>query len=164
KACFSQVDPVDTMIFDEIDVGVSGRVSQAIAEKLHQLSQGHQVICVTHQPLIAAMADQHFRVRKETPGKNRTIIDVQTLIEQEARREELAELAGGEFAQESLNFAESLLKQAAERRQTQQEREAVSLTAKTKSTQKVSSKVSPQNADGVKKQPTATSKRRRRSS
>lgn len=64
KACFSQVDPVDTLIFDEIDVGVSGRVSQAIAHTLHDLSQRHQVLCVTHQPLIAARADRHFRVRK----------------------------------------------------------------------------------------------------
>lgn len=65
KACFSQVDPVGTLIFDEIDVGVSGRVAQAIAEKLHQLGHHHQVLCVTHQPLVAAMADSHFRVSKE---------------------------------------------------------------------------------------------------
>ncbi|HEY9641319.1 MAG TPA: DNA repair protein RecN [Coleofasciculaceae cyanobacterium] len=65
KACFSQVDSVGTMVFDEIDVGVSGRVAQAIAEKLHQLSQRHQVLCVTHQPIIAAMADAHYRVGKE---------------------------------------------------------------------------------------------------
>lgn len=64
KACFSQVDSVGTMVFDEIDVGVSGRVAQAIAEKLHQLSRGHQVLCVTHQPIVAAMADYHFRVNK----------------------------------------------------------------------------------------------------
>jgi DNA repair protein RecN (Recombination protein N) len=65
KACFSQVDPVGSLIFDEIDVGVSGRVAQAIAEKLHQLSLHHQVLCVTHQPIIAAMADSHFRVEKQ---------------------------------------------------------------------------------------------------
>jgi len=65
KACFSQVDSVGTMVFDEIDVGVSGRVAQAIAEKLHQLSRRHQVLCVTHQPIIAAMADNHYRVSKQ---------------------------------------------------------------------------------------------------
>lgn len=71
KACFSQVDSVGTMVFDEIDVGVSGRVAQAIAEKLHQLSRGHQVLCVTHQPIVAAMADYHFRVNKAVidPGE-----------------------------------------------------------------------------------------------
>jgi DNA repair protein RecN (Recombination protein N) len=66
KACFSMTnDAHRTLIFDEIDVGVSGRVAQAIAEKLHHLSQRHQVLCVTHQPLIAAMADRHFRVDKQ---------------------------------------------------------------------------------------------------
>jgi DNA repair protein RecN (Recombination protein N) len=64
KACFSQIDAVSTMVFDEIDVGVSGRVAQAIAEKLHQLSRRHQVLCVTHQPIVAAMADSHYRVNK----------------------------------------------------------------------------------------------------
>lgn len=64
KACFSAIDPISTMIFDEIDVGVSGRVAQAIAEKLYQLGREHQVLCVTHQPLVAAMADAHYHVGK----------------------------------------------------------------------------------------------------
>lgn len=64
KACFSKVDPIGTMVFDEIDVGVSGRVAQAIAEKLYYLGREHQVLCVTHQPLVAAMADAHFHVGK----------------------------------------------------------------------------------------------------
>ncbi|MFK8182090.1 MAG: DNA repair protein RecN [Phormidesmis sp.] len=64
KACFSRVDPIGTMVFDEIDVGVSGRVAQAIAEKLYQLGKEHQVLCVTHQPLVAAMADAHYHVGK----------------------------------------------------------------------------------------------------
>jgi DNA repair protein RecN (Recombination protein N) len=68
QASFSQIDPVGTLVFDEIDVGVSGRVSQAIAEKLYQLSQHHQVLCVTHQPIVAAMADQHLRVSKHLIG------------------------------------------------------------------------------------------------
>jgi DNA repair ATPase RecN len=65
QACLSQVDGVGTMVFDEIDVGVSGRVTQAIAEKLYQLSLSHQVLCVTHQPIVAAMADAHFHVDKQ---------------------------------------------------------------------------------------------------
>ncbi|MGA1283648.1 MAG: DNA repair protein RecN [Prochlorothrix sp.] len=141
KACFSQIDPVGTMIFDEIDVGVSGRVSQAIAQKLHDLSQQHQVLCVTHQPLIAAMADRHFRVHKTVidrgaratalevaqemtgkatgegaGGQERTIVSVELLADLAARQRELAELAGGESAQEALTFAESLLTHAADRR------------------------------------------------
>ena len=72
KACFSQVDAVETMVFDEIDVGVSGRVAQAIAEKLLQLGQRHQVLCVTHQPMVAALADTHWRVGKEVIGETTT--------------------------------------------------------------------------------------------
>ncbi|NJN57800.1 MAG: DNA repair protein RecN [Leptolyngbyaceae cyanobacterium SL_5_9] len=134
KACFSQVDSVGTMVFDEIDVGVSGRVAQAIAEKLHQLSRNHQVLCVTHQPIVAAMADAHFRVNKQVidqilnngkaiapdVGKTeevRTVVRVAALDDQQ-RREELAQLAGGQNAQEAIAFAESLLNQAANTRLT----------------------------------------------
>lgn len=146
KACFSQIDVVGTMVFDEIDVGVSGRVAQAIAEKLHQLSQRHQVLCVTHQPIIAAMADAHFRVSKQVidPGSGhsskrgrskattetqqaetngslspadevRTVVRVMAL-DAAQRREELAQLAGGQSDQEGIAFAESLLVQAANAR------------------------------------------------
>jgi DNA repair protein RecN (Recombination protein N) len=128
QACFSQVDPVATLVFDEIDVGVSGRVVQAIAEKLHHLSRHHQVLCVTHQPIVAAMADQHFHVSKqvvelESTAVNgdavRTVVRVNALNAQ-ARKEELAQLAGGQSAQANGSadaaayaFAESLLAQAA---------------------------------------------------
>jgi len=131
KACFSQVDSVSTMVFDEIDVGVSGRVTQAIAEKLHQLSHRHQVLCVTHQPIVAAIADHHFRVDKQvidpTDGKRgkakaiaseeevRTVVRVMPLNEHQ-RREELAQLAGGQSDQEAIAFADSLLLQAANTR------------------------------------------------
>jgi DNA repair protein RecN (Recombination protein N) len=73
KACFSQVDLIGTLVFDEIDVGVSGRVTQAIAEKLYQLSQQHQVLCVTHQPIVAAMADYHFHVDKQAIAESVTV-------------------------------------------------------------------------------------------
>lgn len=121
KACFSQVDPVDTLVFDEIDVGVSGHVAQAIAEKLHQLSQDHQVLCVTHQPMVAAMAQSHFRVEKHVKAAaaaERTLLRVSVLNDQQ-RREELAQLAGGRSAQDALAFADSLLNQAAAQRQAQ---------------------------------------------
>jgi DNA repair protein RecN (Recombination protein N) len=144
KACFSQVDAVGTMVFDEVDVGVSGRVAQAIAEKLHQLGQQHQVLCVTHQPIIAAMADSHFRVDKQVidpaaeaagskkrgkakseasnghqPSEVRTVVRVVLLNEQQ-RREELAQIAGGKSDQEAIAFADSLLTQAANARIAQQ--------------------------------------------
>jgi DNA repair protein RecN (Recombination protein N) len=155
KACFSQVDAVGTMVFDEVDVGVSGRVAQAIAEKLHQLGQRHQVLCVTHQPIIAAMADAHFRVDKqvidpagkkrgkakqpasETNGHQaasevRTVVRVILLNEQQ-RREELAQIAGGKSDQEAIAFADSLLAQAAQARLAQS---PVRAAAKTKTSTK----------------------------
>ncbi|MDH6062014.1 DNA repair protein RecN [Chrysosporum bergii ANA360D] len=121
KACFSQADAGETMVFDEIDVGVSGRVAQAIAEKLHQLSQNNQVLCVTHQPLVAAMADRHFRVNKQTitqgsHTEQRTVVRVTNLDNLSHRREELAQLAGGKSATDAIAFAESLLLQAADHR------------------------------------------------
>ncbi|MBD2195214.1 MULTISPECIES: DNA repair protein RecN [Calothrix] len=132
KACVSQADAAGTMVFDEIDVGVSGRVAQAIAEKLHQLSQRSQVLCVTHQPLVAAMADRHFRVDKQiiNQGKGnktnngsseqRTVVRVTALDNLTTRREELAQLAGGKSATDAIAFAESLLLQAANHRQSEQ--------------------------------------------
>jgi DNA repair protein RecN (Recombination protein N) len=111
-------------------VGVSGRVAQAIADNLHQLSAKHQVLCVTHQPIVAAMADRHFRVDKQIIDPNdadlngqgngeigeRTVIRVSSLDSLQ-RREELAQLAGGESAREAIAFADSLLAQADSRRQ-----------------------------------------------
>ncbi len=117
KAVFSRVDPVATLVFDEIDVGVSGKVAQAIAAKLHQLARSHQVLCVTHQPLIAALADHHLRVHKVVQ-EGRTCVRVDPLGEGE-RREELAQLAAGHSAQEAMGFVEALLKQAAQLRQPQ---------------------------------------------
>lgn len=119
KACFSEVEPAGTLVFDEIDVGVSGRVTQAIAEKLHQLSQQHQVLCVTHQPVVAAMADCHFRVDKQVIDEVRTVVRV-TALDITTRREELATLAGGHSANDAIAFADSLLAQAAHRRLAQQ--------------------------------------------
>ncbi len=129
KACFSQAETPGTMVFDEIDVGVSGKVAQAIAEKLHQLSQKQQVLCVTHQPLVAAMADRHFRVDKQVinevrsqkdnngHSEERTVVRVTILDKLSKRRQELAQLAGGKSASDAIAFAESLLAQAANHRQ-----------------------------------------------
>ncbi len=122
KSCFSPLqDNCKTLIFDEIDAGVSGKVAQAIADKLHQLSKNYQVLCVTHQPLVAAMADNHFRVEKRlvksTDGQNlRTIVDVRSLENIDRRRDELAELTGGHSADDAIAFADSLLETAEARK------------------------------------------------
>ena len=129
KACFSDAESSShTLIFDEIDAGVSGKVAQAIAEKLHQLSKQHQVLCVTHQPLIAAMANGHFKVEKtiieaalKSNQKNgssgmadiRTVVRVKPLIDRDGRVEELAQITGGHSAEDAIAFAESLLAKAA---------------------------------------------------
>ncbi|MDY7021432.1 MAG: DNA repair protein RecN [Cyanobacteriota bacterium] len=123
KACFSQVATSGTLVFDEIDVGVSGKVAQAITQKLHQLSHRHQVLCVTHQPIVAAMGDRHFHVEKKVirdrisngseanGSEERTVVRVSQL-DNHQRREELAQLASGRSAQEAIAFADSLLIQA----------------------------------------------------
>ena len=134
KACFTGAEESSsTLIFDEIDAGVSGKVAQAIAEKLHHLGQQHQVLCVTHQPLIAAMANGHFKVEKTiieegTKGaqKNggsiadiRTVVRVKPLGNHQVRAEELAQITGGHSASDAIAFAESLLAKAAKYRAAQ---------------------------------------------
>ena len=94
KNVFAEKDPVPTMIFDEIDTGVSGIAAQRVGEKLWQVSLGKQVMCVTHLPQIAAMADSHYLIQKEERG-GRTYTEVQPL-DREGRRRELARLHGGD--------------------------------------------------------------------
>ena len=94
KNVFAENDPVATMIFDEIDTGVSGIAAQRVGEKLYCVSLGKQVMCVTHLPQIAAMADQHYLIRKQERD-GRTYTDVFPL-DREGRRQELARLHGGE--------------------------------------------------------------------
>ena len=111
KTCLARADPHVTLLFDEIDAGVSGRVSGAMAELLRRLAAARQVFCVTHQPLVAAAADHHFRVSKEVrEGVTRT--RVSHLQDSRARQAELAELAGGDSG-EAQNYAASLLGQRA---------------------------------------------------
>jgi len=111
KTCLAAADPHVTLLFDEIDAGVSGRVSGAMGELLQQLAAQRQVFCVTHQPLVAAAADHHFRVAKEV-REGLTHTRVSQLRDTQARQAELAELAGGDSG-ETRSYAASLLKKAA---------------------------------------------------
>ena len=133
KACFSAaMIASNSLVFDEIDAGVSGKVAQAIAEKLHQLSQANQILCVTHQPLIAAMADAHYKVEKTiieeaTNGNGsteipdiRTVVRVSNISDRDLRIQELAQITGGHSADRAIEFAESLLTKAADYRKKQQ--------------------------------------------
>ncbi|MGI5935479.1 MAG: DNA repair protein RecN [Oscillospiraceae bacterium] len=112
KNVFAENDQVGTMVFDEIDAGVSGIAAQRVAEKLANLGRRKQVLCVTHLPQIAAMADAHFSIEK-TERDGRTYTSV-TLLDREGRRQELARLHGGDnitlttlaSAEEQLSAAE----------------------------------------------------------
>ena len=127
KACFSGIDPIGTMVFDEIDVGVSGRVAQVIAEKLYHLGQNHQVLCVTHQPLVAAMADAHYHVGKHVvslplaPAKSANKSAKRKSIAAGSQRSDAAELldedakATGEEAKARAKIAAQKKKSAADK-------------------------------------------------
>lgn len=109
KNVMSEKDQVPTMIFDEVDTGVSGRAAQKVAEKLHAVSIGKQVLCVTHLPQIAAMADTHFLISK-TEQQGRTYTHV-TPLDLTGRRAELARLIGGaRITENTLKSAEEMLR------------------------------------------------------
>ncbi len=90
KTVLAETDQVPTLIFDEIDTGISGRTAQMVSEKLRILSKCRQVICITHLPQIAAMADQHFEIRKSA-SDGRTATSIRAL-DREAMVDELARL------------------------------------------------------------------------
>lgn len=108
KNVFAEKDGVDALIFDEIDTGVSGVAAQRVAEKLAVLGRTKQVLCVTHLPQIAAMAQQQYLVEKAERG-GRTYTSIR-LLDREGRRQELARLSGGDMITDTqLASAEELL-------------------------------------------------------
>lgn len=111
KCVLSELDDIDTLIFDEIDSGVSGRAALKIAAKMKELSKTHQVICVTHLAQIAAFADEHKLISKEEKdGRTYTCI---ASLDYDGRRYELARIMGGlTVTQSILNSAEELLSSA----------------------------------------------------
>ena len=106
KNVLAEKDAVDTLIFDEVDTGVSGRAAQRIAEKLRSLARHKQVLCVTHLPQLAALADTHMLIAKsERDGRTFTTV---TPLDREGRKQELARIIGG------TNITETTLKSAEE--------------------------------------------------
>ena len=94
KNVFAERDDVPSMVFDEVDAGVSGVAAQRVGEKLGKLSMVKQVICITHLPQIAAMADQHYLIEKrEQDGRTRTTVQ---LLDSDGRQREIARLYGGD--------------------------------------------------------------------
>ena len=108
KTVFAQVDMVSTIIFDEIDTGISGKASNAVAEEISKLSNDIQVFTITHQPTIAARANAHFVVTKSQDDI--TKVSVKKLLNKEERLEAIASLASGEVNSISVSFAKELLK------------------------------------------------------
>ncbi|MDE6434921.1 MAG: DNA repair protein RecN [Lachnospiraceae bacterium] len=93
KSCLADADQIETLIFDEIDVGISGRTAQMVAEKIHGIGRNHQVICITHLPQIAAMANHHYLIEKKVEG-DKTVTNINRLNSEEEIME-LARLIGG---------------------------------------------------------------------
>lgn len=110
KTILASADATPTLIFDEIDAGISGRSGQIVGEKLWMLTQNHQVICVTHLPQIAAFADTHYNVNKQIYD-NRTVTIVNEL-RPEQRVREIAHIMGGSVTEFSRKSAEEMLARA----------------------------------------------------
>ena len=114
KNVFAERDNVPSMVFDEVDAGVSGVAAQRVGEKLSKLSATKQVICITHLPQIAAMADQHFEIRKSA-SDGRTATSIRAL-DREAMVDELARLLGGAEITETVRQNAEEMKKLAKKR------------------------------------------------
>ena len=107
KTIFAQTDNIYTVIFDEIDTGISGKTSQSVADEVKELAKYMQIIMITHQAIIASKSDKHIYVRKTQDEK--TSVNISILNEEE-KLNAIAELASGEVTDESLKLAELLIK------------------------------------------------------
>ncbi len=115
KNVLARADHIPTLIFDEIDQGIGGRVGTIVGHKLWQLAQGHQVLCITHLPQLAAFGHQHFRVQKQI-SDGRTITSAEH-IDGKIRLQELAQMLG-EVSESTIYSAQEILKIAEQRMQT----------------------------------------------
>lgn len=111
KTVMADADDIDTLIFDEIDAGISGRTAQAVAEKLSDLSRSHQIICITHLPQIAAMADHHYLIEKNVNDGN-TISSIHEITGSDITNELARMLGGAEITDAVIKSAEEMKKLA----------------------------------------------------
>ena len=114
KTVLADQDAVETLIFDEIDSGISGRTAQMVSEKMNLLGRNHQIICITHLPQIAAMADTHYLIEKSVQNKS-TVSTIRRLSEQESV-DELARMLGGVEITETVRESAREMKELAGRK------------------------------------------------
>ena len=126
KTILASADATPTLIFDEIDAGISGRSGQVVGEKLWSLGRRHQVLCVTHLPQIAALGDEHYHVAKAIHD-DRTTTEAQLLTRPE-RVEEIGQLLGGVGTRAAAANAAELLDRADEWKAEQRAAQAPSPT------------------------------------
>lgn len=112
KTIMADKDEIDAMIFDEIDAGISGRTAWTVSEKLGALSRNCQIICITHLPQIAAMADKHFVIEKRA-DENRTVTTIRPIEGNESRDELARMLGGGDLTDAAKENAAEMLQTAA---------------------------------------------------
>ncbi|MBQ1537940.1 MAG: DNA repair protein RecN, partial [Ruminococcus sp.] len=111
KSVIADKDSIGTLIFDEIDTGVSGRAAQKIGMKLKSIARCRQVLCVTHLSQMAVMADEHLLIEKKIVG-DRTVTEIRSL-DMEERKREIARIIGGDTVTElTLRNAEELIREA----------------------------------------------------
>ena len=120
KTILAESDSIDTLIFDEIDAGISGRTAQAVSEKIYLVSKAHQVILITHLPQIAAMADHHFLIEKDVvreDGSKATISTIQELYGEQVTKELARMVGGAEITNATLENARELKEMADRKKQ-----------------------------------------------
>jgi len=108
KSILAKSDRLPVLVFDEIDVGVSGRIAQAVGLSLKSLSRFHQVVAITHLPQIAGLADEHFLVQKDQEG-GRTATSMRRLPDDEREREVARLMSGAEVTEAGLRGARELM-------------------------------------------------------
>lgn len=113
RTIMAKEDEIETLIFDEIDTGISGRTAQMVAEKMNFISKRHQVICITHLPQIAAMADSHYLIEKKIK-KNETVTMIEKLDEEASVQELVRILGGAKISDTVYHHAREMKKMATE--------------------------------------------------
>ena len=121
KSVLADTDAVGTLIFDEIDTGISGRTAQMVSEKMNALGRSHQIICITHLPQIAAMADSHYVIEKSVENQT-TISTIRPLSQQESIGELARMLGGVKITNTVYKSAEEMKELAANTKKTLGER------------------------------------------